>query len=81
VAWFGPKGVAGMLFAVLVLNSSVGERDVIFEAAAFVILVSIIVHGLTDTVGTTWIQRRIAAEREPAPEADPGLAAGSRKMP
>jgi NhaP-type Na+/H+ or K+/H+ antiporter len=81
VAWFGPKGVAGMLFAVLVLNSSVGERDVIFEAAAFVILVSIIVHGLTDTVGTTWIQRRIKAEAEPAPEADPGLAAGSSKMP
>jgi sodium/hydrogen antiporter len=81
IAWFGPKGVAGMLFAVLVLNSRVGERDVIFEAAAFVILVSIIVHGLTDTVGTTWIRRRIRDEGEPSSEADPGLAAGGGKMP
>jgi sodium/hydrogen antiporter len=69
VAWFGPKGVAGMLFAVLVLNSAVGERNVIFEAAAFVILVSIIAHGLTDTLGARWIEQRIKAEAQPAPEA------------
>jgi NhaP-type Na+/H+ or K+/H+ antiporter len=66
IAWFGPKGVAGMLFAELVLTSDVGEAKVIFEAAAFVILASIIVHGLTDTLGTNWIQRRIQADAEPA---------------
>jgi NhaP-type Na+/H+ or K+/H+ antiporter len=63
IAWFGPKGVAGMLFAELVLVSDVGEANVIFEAAAFVILASIIVHGLTDTVGANWIERRIAAAK------------------
>jgi NhaP-type Na+/H+ or K+/H+ antiporter len=61
IAWFGPKGVAGILFAELVLNSGVGQADVIFEAAAFVILASIAVHGLTDTVGAKWIERRISA--------------------
>jgi sodium/hydrogen antiporter len=81
VAWFGPKGVAGMLFAVLVLNSAVGERDVIFEAAAFVILVSIIAHGLTDTLGARWIERRIGADEGPAEEAEPGLATGTGTMP
>jgi NhaP-type Na+/H+ or K+/H+ antiporter len=60
IAWFGPKGVAGMLFAVLVLNSNVAKGNAIFEAAAFVILVSILIHGLTDTLGTRWIERRIA---------------------
>jgi NhaP-type Na+/H+ or K+/H+ antiporter len=60
IAWFGPKGVAGMLFAELVLVSDVGEANVIFETAAFVILASIIVHGLTDTLGAQWIERRIA---------------------
>jgi sodium/hydrogen antiporter len=69
IAWFGPKGVAGMLFAVFVLNSDVGEANAIFEAAAFVILASILVHGLTDTLGTSWIERRIETEGEPAPEA------------
>ena len=80
VAWFGPKGVAGMLFAVLVLNSAVGERSVIFEAAAFVILVSIIAHGLTDTLGASWIERRMEPEAEPAEEAEPGLASGTGGM-
>jgi NhaP-type Na+/H+ or K+/H+ antiporter len=60
IAWFGPKGVAGILFAELVLNSDVGHRNVIFETAAFVILVSILVHGLTDTVGAKWIERRVS---------------------
>jgi NhaP-type Na+/H+ or K+/H+ antiporter len=46
-----------------VLNSGVGQADVIFEAAAFVILASIVIHGLTDTVGAKWIERRIAASR------------------
>jgi NhaP-type Na+/H+ or K+/H+ antiporter len=60
IAWFGPKGVAGMLFAVLVLNSSVGKGNAIFEAAAFVILASILIHGATDTLGAKWIERRIS---------------------
>ena len=63
IAWFGPKGVAGILFAELVLNSDVGHADAIFEAAAYVILASIVIHGLTDTVGTRWIERRISATR------------------
>jgi NhaP-type Na+/H+ or K+/H+ antiporter len=60
IAWFGPKGVAGMLFAVLVLNSGVSNANSIFESAAFVILASIVIHGLTDTVGARWIERRIS---------------------
>jgi NhaP-type Na+/H+ and K+/H+ antiporter len=70
-----------MLFAVLVLNSDVSDATLIFETAAFVILVSIVVHGLTDTLGTNWIRRRIEAESEPGEEADPGLAARTGAMP
>src|SRR5215213_3485741 len=66
IAWFGPKGVAGILFAELVLNSDVGHANAIFEAAAFMILASIVIHGLTDTVGATWIERRVEPESEPA---------------
>jgi NhaP-type Na+/H+ or K+/H+ antiporter len=81
IAWFGPKGVAGMLFAVLVLNSDVGDGGLIFETAAFVILASILAHGFTDTLGATWIERRIEADAEPTAEADPGLATGTGTMP
>jgi NhaP-type Na+/H+ or K+/H+ antiporter len=80
IGWFGPKGVAGMLFAVLVLNSEVGEGSAIFETAAFVILVSIIAHGLTDTLGARWIEARMKDD-ELGREAEPGLATGSGAMP
>ena len=59
IAWFGPKGVASMLFALLVLNSSDANRTLVFDIASFVILASIIAHGLTDTVGANWLQRLV----------------------
>jgi NhaP-type Na+/H+ or K+/H+ antiporter len=63
IAWFGPKGVASMLFALFVLNSAAESRDTIFDVAAFVVLASIVAHGLTDTVGAGWIERRRAGVR------------------
>ena len=62
IAWFGPKGVASMLFALFVLKSDVGASSTIFDIAAFVILSSIVAHGLTDTVGARWIERRMGSD-------------------
>lgn len=59
MAWFGPKGVASMLFALLVLDRTIEHGTTIFDVASFVILASIVVHGLTDTVGARWIARRM----------------------
>lgn len=59
IAWFGPKGAASMLFALFVLNSQAPDRSVVFDVAAFVILASILAHGLTDTLGARWIERRV----------------------
>jgi len=59
IAWFGPKGIASMLFALLVLHSTAPDRTIIFDLAAFTILGSILAHGLTDTVGAAWVARRL----------------------
>jgi NhaP-type Na+/H+ or K+/H+ antiporter len=59
IAWFGPKGIASMLFALFVLNSSAPDRTLVFDVAAFTILASIMAHGLTDTVAGGWIERRV----------------------
>ena len=59
IGWFGPKGVASMLFALLVLKSSVDEGSLIFDIAAFTIIASICAHGLTDTIGAGWVERRM----------------------
>jgi sodium/hydrogen antiporter len=58
MAWFGPKGVASMLFALFVLKSQVGEGELIFDVASLAIIASIVAHGLTDTAGARWLARR-----------------------
>ena len=59
MAWFGPKGVASMLFALFVLKSQVENAGLIFDIASIAIIASIAAHGLTDTVGARWMARRV----------------------
>ena len=51
MAWFGPKGVATMAFALFVLGSAAPEGEHIANIAALAVLVSIAAHGLTDHAG------------------------------
>ena len=67
MAWFGPKGVATMTFALFVLGSTAADADAIAAIAALTVLVSVVAHGLTDHPGAEWIARR--REREPEPAA------------
>jgi NhaP-type Na+/H+ or K+/H+ antiporter len=64
MAWFGPKGVATMAFALLVLGSQVPEAERIANIAALGVLVSIIAHGLTDHPGAEWIARHAERKKE-----------------
>jgi NhaP-type Na+/H+ or K+/H+ antiporter len=66
ISWFGPKGVATMTFALFVLGSGVPAAERIAGIAALVVLVSVIVHGLTDHPGSEWMARRAEREAEPA---------------
>jgi NhaP-type Na+/H+ or K+/H+ antiporter len=61
MAWFGPKGVATMTFALLVLGDAIAENERIFNLAALAVFVSILAHGLTDTPGAEWLARRVEA--------------------
>jgi sodium/hydrogen antiporter len=61
IAWFGPKGVATMTFALFVLGSAAPEAERIVGIAAVAVFTSIIAHGLTDHPGSEWMARR--AER------------------
>jgi len=76
MAWFGPKGVATMAFALFVLGSGVPEGDRIANIAALAVLASIIAHGLTDHPGSEWIIRRTNSAEEPGKEVTQGRALG-----
>ena len=58
MAWFGPKGVATMTFSLLILGRDVQSGQRIFNIAALAVFVSILAHGITDSLGTNWIARR-----------------------
>jgi sodium/hydrogen antiporter len=71
MAWFGPKGVATMTFSLLVLGAGIADAERMFNLAAFVVVCSIVAHGVTDTPGVDWIARHTRLEREPAVEREP----------
>jgi NhaP-type Na+/H+ or K+/H+ antiporter len=67
MSWFGPKGVATMTFALLVLaEPGIAERERIFNIAALAVLVSIVAHGVTDVAGANWMAARAERTRDAA---------------
>jgi NhaP-type Na+/H+ or K+/H+ antiporter len=71
MAWFGPKGVATMTFALLVLAQGYSASERLFNLAAIVVVVSTIAHGLSDEPGVRWIARRATEAPAPAPAPAP----------
>jgi sodium/hydrogen antiporter len=63
MGWFGPKGVASMTFALIVLDGRVSAGARIFDLTALVVFCSIILHGISDTPGAEWIARRGERDR------------------
>jgi NhaP-type Na+/H+ or K+/H+ antiporter len=61
MAWFGPKGVSTMTFALFVLGENISAGNRIFNLAALAVFCSIIAHGISDTPGAEWIARRAEA--------------------
>jgi NhaP-type Na+/H+ or K+/H+ antiporter len=58
IAWFGPKGVATIAFSVLLLERHITDAQRLYDITALVVFASIILHGLTDTLGARWIAAR-----------------------
>jgi len=70
LGWFGPRGVASILFALLVLeDSGVDVRHEIFTIVVLTVLLSIIAHGMTAVPGVKWYASRVGVE-----EKRPGMA-------
>ena len=47
-AWFGPKGFASVLYALLILNSGIENAELLFHIIVASIVVSIVAHSSTD---------------------------------
>jgi NhaP-type Na+/H+ or K+/H+ antiporter len=78
MAWFGPKGVATIAFGVLILSRRIDAGTRIFNLAALAVFASILLHGITDTPGISWIARRSAPD-DGATEPLVGAEAADRR--
>jgi NhaP-type Na+/H+ or K+/H+ antiporter len=47
IGWFGPRGLASIVFAVIVLNANLPNSGVLATAVACTVILSIILHGLS----------------------------------
>ena len=77
VGWFGPRGLASIVFGILAidaLTASGGAVDVVARSVAWTVLLSVIAHGLTANplAGRygRWIQARQGATTDPLPELE-----------
>jgi sodium/hydrogen antiporter len=77
MGWFGPKGVASMTFALIVLDRQIASGARIFDLTALVVFCSIVLHGISDTPGANWIARRSERASARAPDAAQALAPGA----
>ena len=55
LGWFGPRGIASILYVLLLLEgSSLAGGDVILSVVMTTVLLSVFAHGLTASPGTNW---------------------------
>ena len=47
IGWFGPRGLATIVFAVLVLDEKLPGNDAIVLAAGWTVLLSVVAHGIS----------------------------------
>ena len=47
LGWFGPRGLASIVFAVIVVDTGIPHTSTIVDAAALTVTASLVLHGLT----------------------------------
>ena len=68
LGWFGPRGLASILFGLLVVEESgVAGADTIFLVMGWTVLLSVLAHGVTAAPLARRYARRIAAHRVSRP--------------
>ena len=72
LGWFGPRGLASILFALLVVEEVGGPTgEAVFEVACLTVLLSVALHGLS---ASTW-SARLARRLDEVGRAEHGAAA------
>ncbi len=72
VGWFGPRGLASIVFAGVVVEEAVPDASAITDVVLLTVAISLVAHGVTAAWGArryaAWFEREVAADPE-IPEA------------
>jgi sodium/hydrogen antiporter len=69
VGWFGPRGLASIVFAGVVFAAGVPDPGLVTDVVLLTVAISLVAHGVT----AAWGARRYAAWFERAAAADPAI--------
>ena len=71
MGWFGPRGLASVIFGILAFDSLTGagkEAGLLGSVVAWTILLSVLAHGLSAQPLAAWYARRLKSAPADAPE-------------
>jgi NhaP-type Na+/H+ or K+/H+ antiporter len=65
LGWFGPRGLASILFALIVVEKTqLAEREIILTIVVLTVFISIFAHGITAYSGTKWYAKKLKHESQ-----------------
>jgi sodium/hydrogen antiporter len=83
IGWFGPRGLASLVFALLVVERGVPEQGTLLSTVMVAVGLSVILHGITSVPLVKWYhgwyERHVAATPE-AEEAAPASVPRQRRQ-
>ena len=59
IGWFGPRGLASIVFVIIVLDENLPGRNILLPTVTWTILLSIVLHGLTANPLAQWYGARV----------------------
>jgi len=77
VGWFGPRGLASIVFALLLLDDGPPAAELLVDVVALTVGLSVLLHGAS----AAWAARTYAAWHARAALATPGLREGPAESP
>ena len=66
LAWFGPRGLASIVFFIIVANANLPSESVLGHVVVCTVTLCVLAHGLTANVWARGIGRRLNTEQESA---------------
>ncbi len=83
VGWFGPRGLASIVFATVVVEEAVPGATALIDVVLLTVAISMVVHGVTAAWGAaryaTWFEAAAARNPDIPEAAEPADAIGHRR--